>query len=325
MSTRWQKVDKLVEAALDLKASERKAFLDRACFGDDDLRKEIEALIAANEQAEQNDFLGEPPVELFNNLSLPNKRSLFSKQLLQHTTVKAIKKKIEQKAIYRASLLTIVAVLLLLFVVNIISNISQHYSQQAIKSIEVQKVKKLHSLNYWAMLQRYDNRQQPKGKAIRLTSITGQTYANKGDGITLHFVSKESGYLYVFNQSIKAQEQENSNIYSVLFPTPSVNNGVAHLTSGKEVSTREGVFEEEEATERIWIIWTVREDLGLRDIIERAKQGEVIGSDMQLLDTYIETRKNQKVKTEVDYEKAMMNLIFDSEEMIYAIDITYVG
>src|SRR5882672_10928164 len=43
---RWQEIDRIFAAALELEREEREAFLNRACAGDEQLRKEVESLIA---------------------------------------------------------------------------------------------------------------------------------------------------------------------------------------------------------------------------------------------------------------------------------------
>src|SRR5438132_3785997 len=48
---RWQELDNLFHSALQRVAGERAAFLDEACGGDDSLRKQVEALLAAHEAA----------------------------------------------------------------------------------------------------------------------------------------------------------------------------------------------------------------------------------------------------------------------------------
>src|SRR4030095_6690165 len=42
---RWQEIDRIFAAALERDAAERPAFLDEACGGDAQLRKEVESLI----------------------------------------------------------------------------------------------------------------------------------------------------------------------------------------------------------------------------------------------------------------------------------------
>ena len=59
---RWQQIDKILEAALDLEEGERSAFLEAACAGDDSLRKEVESLLAADKQAES--LIEAPAVEM---------------------------------------------------------------------------------------------------------------------------------------------------------------------------------------------------------------------------------------------------------------------
>ncbi len=59
--TRWQQIDQLLEAALELPADERAAFLENSCNGDATLRREVEQLLAADESVE--DFLESAPAE----------------------------------------------------------------------------------------------------------------------------------------------------------------------------------------------------------------------------------------------------------------------
>ncbi len=60
--TRWQQIDQLLEAALDIHADSRAAFLDQSCNGDAALRRELEQLLAAEEITD--DFLEAAPVEV---------------------------------------------------------------------------------------------------------------------------------------------------------------------------------------------------------------------------------------------------------------------
>ncbi len=57
---RWQEVKKVLAAALERAPGERNAYLDQAC-GEPDLRREVESLIAAHEQA-QTSFLAQPAI-----------------------------------------------------------------------------------------------------------------------------------------------------------------------------------------------------------------------------------------------------------------------
>ncbi len=48
---RWQQIERLYHDALELAPEYRLAFLDRACAGDDELRREIESLLASHDDA----------------------------------------------------------------------------------------------------------------------------------------------------------------------------------------------------------------------------------------------------------------------------------
>ena len=55
---RWRSVEELCHAALERDASARAAFLAQACGSDEDLRREVEALLAHEQTADR--FLASP-------------------------------------------------------------------------------------------------------------------------------------------------------------------------------------------------------------------------------------------------------------------------
>ncbi len=59
---RWKQIEKLYDAALQLEAPRRAAFLDQACDGDEELRREVASLLASDAQA--GSFLAAPAVEV---------------------------------------------------------------------------------------------------------------------------------------------------------------------------------------------------------------------------------------------------------------------
>jgi hypothetical protein len=58
---RWQQVNKLFHSALEREPAQRAAFLDRACDGDRELRKEVESLIGSHEDPDS--FIDVPAFE----------------------------------------------------------------------------------------------------------------------------------------------------------------------------------------------------------------------------------------------------------------------
>jgi serine/threonine protein kinase/dipeptidyl aminopeptidase/acylaminoacyl peptidase len=58
----WQQIDELFHSALERTPAERAVFLDEACGGDESLRKPVEALLAAHDEA--GSFIEEPAMEI---------------------------------------------------------------------------------------------------------------------------------------------------------------------------------------------------------------------------------------------------------------------
>jgi serine/threonine-protein kinase len=61
-SVRWRQVDQLLDAAIEREPEDRASFLAEACAGDEALRREVESLLAAHEQA--GSFIEAPPAEV---------------------------------------------------------------------------------------------------------------------------------------------------------------------------------------------------------------------------------------------------------------------
>ncbi len=61
-SDRWQEIERICHAALEREESQRAAFLEEACGGDETLRREVEDLLAQETKAQ--DFLEAPALEV---------------------------------------------------------------------------------------------------------------------------------------------------------------------------------------------------------------------------------------------------------------------
>ena len=66
---RWWQIDAIFAEALDVPPDERAAFLDEACADDEDMRREVERLLEADEQAEQ---VRKDPADWFEAPPLPS-------------------------------------------------------------------------------------------------------------------------------------------------------------------------------------------------------------------------------------------------------------
>src|SRR5713226_65832 len=77
---RWQKIEELYHSAREREGSQRDAFLEEACAGDEALRQEIESLLA--EEKREAGFLEWPALEIaVKEMARDRTRSLLGQRL----------------------------------------------------------------------------------------------------------------------------------------------------------------------------------------------------------------------------------------------------
>lgn len=79
---RWQRVDEIFQAAIELRAEERPAFVERTCADDEELRREVESLITADEQGLS--FVDEPAFQVAAGLLATGEPELEKGQSIGH-------------------------------------------------------------------------------------------------------------------------------------------------------------------------------------------------------------------------------------------------
>src|ERR1043165_5544791 len=77
---RWQQVKEIFHSAINYRPEERSSFVSRACSGDDELRNEVESLIASHEQS--GSFIDQPAFEAAASLLTREKSELNSGQMI---------------------------------------------------------------------------------------------------------------------------------------------------------------------------------------------------------------------------------------------------
>jgi eukaryotic-like serine/threonine-protein kinase len=77
---RWQQIEKLCQSALELEESRRTAFLEKACAGDKELRREVESLLKFDTRGDQ--FIEQPAMEVAAKMVAQEKPELLVGQQL---------------------------------------------------------------------------------------------------------------------------------------------------------------------------------------------------------------------------------------------------
>ena len=73
---RWQQIEKIYHSALELAESERPAFLEKACAGDEALRQEVESLLRSEQSGDR--FIEEPALEVAAKMMAHEKPEYYS-------------------------------------------------------------------------------------------------------------------------------------------------------------------------------------------------------------------------------------------------------
>jgi serine/threonine-protein kinase len=109
-------------------------------------------------------------------------------------------------------------------------------------------------LNYSITMQK-DPRRYPGSQPFQLP---GEVVFSPGDRVRVVVSSPQPGHLYIVNESPAATGAQSS--FNILFPSPTANQGSAQLAAGQTINIPEigdgFIFDEEQGTERLWLIWT---------------------------------------------------------------------
>ncbi|MGH9194818.1 MAG: serine/threonine-protein kinase, partial [Acidimicrobiia bacterium] len=83
---------------------------------------------------------------------------------------------------------------------------------------------------------------------------SGQEIFENGWKFRINASSPQSGFLYLLNEGPVGD----GTVYTMLFPTPSTNEGSARIVSDERIQTGWYVFDQNQGTEKFWVIWANR-------------------------------------------------------------------
>ena len=115
---------------------------------------------------------------------------------------------------------------------------------------ELQPLLPAHSFNYWLEVQKMRGRKQYKKPFLS----SGKEIFETGYKFRLNVSSPDPGYVYLFNEGSPSRSETN---FTILYPTPQTNGGLATLVANQLVQTNWNEFAGQTGTENFWIVWSV--------------------------------------------------------------------
>lgn len=107
------------------------------------------------------------------------------------------------------------------------------------------------TLSYWLTVQKIRD-----GKPYQEPfESSGQEIFENGWKFRLNASSPQAGHLYLLNEG---PDGKGSTSYNLLYPTPSTNNGTAKLAADQQMQTGWFVFDENQGTEKFWVVWSLQ-------------------------------------------------------------------
>jgi serine/threonine protein kinase len=85
---------------------------------------------------------------------------------------------------------------------------------------------------------------------------SGQEIFENGWKFQMNVSSPQTGYLYLLNEGPSAS---GTTTFNVLFPAPSTNSGASYIQSNQEIKTGWMLFDENQGTEKLWVVWSANE------------------------------------------------------------------
>ena len=107
---------------------------------------------------------------------------------------------------------------------------------------------------------------------------SGQEIFENGWKFRMNVSSPQDGYLYLVNEG---PAEGDTTTYHVLFPEEKTNSGSPRVTAGQNLQTAWMRFDDNQGTEKFWIIWTansVRDLDAVTEAVNETDQGEIKNS-----------------------------------------------
>lgn len=147
------------------------------------------------------------------------------------------------------------------------------------------------SFNYWLNVQKMRN-----GKPYQQAFLSsGKEIFETGYKFRLNVSSPDPGYLYVFNEGPPSRSETS---FTILYPTPLTNDGLATLGANQLVQTNWNEFAGQTGPENFWIVWSqsLVPELEAAKIEAFKHRGRLIGENLTATRKFLMTKESE-IKT----------------------------
>jgi hypothetical protein len=128
-----------------------------------------------------------------------------------------------------------------------------------------------------------------------------QDVFDTGDKFYLKVVSRNPGYVYIFNEGTP---EPNKSSFTILYPLPSMNNGSASVGADQSVQTKWNTFGGTPGKENLWMVWSIASVPELESAKTEAftNKGMLTGATLDAVKTFLNT-KDKESKAGINRDK----------------------
>jgi serine/threonine protein kinase len=180
------------------------------------------------------------------------------------------------------------------------------------------------ALSYWITVQKYRD-----GKALQDPfRLRDDINFEKDYRIRLNITSSQSGRLYLLNEGPAPADQAPT--FNVLFPSETANNGSALLNENQQIQIPQQSwfqFDEQQGTEKIWVVWTEKEVPALEAIkgFANSKDRGVISSPglRTAVNEFLKAHSSTKSYVNRDEDKKETIVRANGEVLVHVIKLEH--
>jgi hypothetical protein len=153
---------------------------------------------------------------------------------------------------------------------------------------------------------------------------SGQEIFESGWKFRMNISSPQSGHLYLLNEGFAAGEKVT---YNILFPTPSANSGSAQVSANEKIQTGWMVFDQNEGTEKFWVVWAAEEVPELEAVkgaVNPGDKGEVSDPDQaNAIKQFLDNHSSTKPEVQKDRGKKQTEVKVKGEVLAHLVELEH--